>query len=81
MNPLKAAGVPLGARIVFRLQHLGWIVGALLMVPGLFVWGLVHPSGLDAIDRMMDLMDEREHRIRVQKMKLIRMYSKEGTDK
>ena len=78
MKSWKGTGVPLGARIVFTLQHIGFVVGAILMAPILFVRGLLHPSGAQALDNMIALVEDRMRAVKVQQLKLIRMYSKDS---
>jgi hypothetical protein len=81
LKTLKESGVPLGARIVFRLQWVPFITLALLLVatfPFVFLWGLIHESAHDFIQGCNDVLKERLERITRHRERLIGLYAKEA---
>lgn len=78
MKTLKEEGVPFGARMVFRLQYLGFIaasIGMLMTIPLLFLWGMVHQSGEDFINEASNFVETRTEQIKKHREKLIRLYA------
>lgn len=79
MKSLKQEGVPFGARMVFRLQYLGFLsacIGMLLTIPLIFLWGMVHQSGEDFLNGACALIEDRLQQIKKHRDKLIRLYAK-----
>lgn len=77
MKTLKEEGVPLGARIVFRLQHTGLLVMVLALIPTTpfaVLWAMVHESGFDFILGVADVLEKKSEQIKEHREKLIRLY-------
>lgn len=77
---LRKSGVPLGARIVFRLQWIPFVTTAVLLVatlPVVFLWGLIHESGHDFLEGCMDVLTHKLDDIIRHRKRLVRLYAKE----
>ena len=77
MKTLKQEGVPFGARMVFRAQHVLFCIMAIclvLTIPFVLIWGLVHESGQDFIDRATNVISARLEQVKAQRAKIILMY-------
>ena len=75
---LKQCGVPLGARIVFRAQWLPFLGMCLLMIctlPFTVIWCLLHESGMDFMDGLEDVLQERVDRIKAHRKKVVSLYA------
>lgn len=77
MKSLKDQGVPLGARILFRLQWLHYILLVtliILSVPFLLPFWLVLLCNQDMFESIMALMNRQEAKIIAHREKLINLY-------
>lgn len=82
MKTLKEEGVPLGARIVFRLQHAGLLVMVLGLIPTTpfaVLWAMVHESGFDFILGVTDVLEKKSDQVKRHREKLVRMYGGQAT--
>lgn len=81
MKTLKQSGVPLGARIVFRLQWIPFLILALLLVatlPVVFLWGLIHESAHDFLEGCTEVLTERLDGIRRHRERIVGLYALQG---
>lgn len=69
--------IPFGARVVFWLQHLPFVLMMLLVVallPALYILGTVFPPVQQALYRYVYVLKARLERINRHRAKLARMY-------
>lgn len=75
---LKDLGVPLGARICFRLQWVPFLTMSVLLIctlPFVLVWGLFHHSAEDFMHGIEDVFRQRVQRIQEHRARVIRLYA------
>ena len=74
---LKQEGVPFGARWLFRAQY-GWlmlmIVCLLLTTPLVALWCLLHDSGIDFVDGVAQVLQDRLESIKSHRVRIVRLY-------
>ena len=78
LKTLKQEGVPFGARMVFRLQHAGFLLatlGLVLTIPFAALWSLIHPSGQNFIEGVGDVLQARLARVKAQRERLVHLYA------
>ncbi len=78
MKTLKECGDPFGARMVFRLQWLPLITMILLFmltIPAILVWGLVHHSGVDFFEEVLQVIQDKGTEVKDHRDRLVRMYA------
>ena len=78
MKTLKEAGVPFGARMVFRLQHTGFLLMALGLLPTLpfaCVWAAFSQSGRWFLLGVCEVIQNRAQQVRQHTERLVRLYA------